>query len=54
MNNSDITSQITKWIGITVIGLLLLSGIGIVPTMFTNYGFNSGHTLAFGFVPFHF
>ena len=54
MSSNDATSQITKWVGITVIGLLLIIGIGIVATIFTNYGSNSGHTLGFGFVPIHF
>lgn len=26
----------------------------MVATIFTNYGSNSGHTLGFGFIPFHF
>lgn len=53
MSNNDTTSQIAKWIGITVIGLLLLTGIGIVATTFTDYGFISGYLLALGFIPFH-
>ena len=54
MSSNDATSQITKWVGITVVGLLSIIGIGIVATIFTNYGSNSGHTLGFGFVPIHF
>ncbi|MGD9532842.1 MAG: SHOCT domain-containing protein [Candidatus Nitrosocosmicus sp.] len=54
MSSNDTSSQISKWIGIAIIGLLLLIGIGIVATTFTNYGSNSGHTPGFGFVPIHF
>lgn len=54
MSSNDATSQITKWVGIAIIGLLLIIGIGLVVAIFTNYGSNWGHTPGFGFVPFHF
>jgi uncharacterized membrane protein len=54
LSSNDPTRQIAKWIGIAIIGLLLVIVVGIIASIFKNYGYNSGRTPAFGFVPIHY
>ena len=43
-----------KWVGIAIIGLIIVIGIAIITPMIMNEGPNAIHTVGYGFVPFHF